>query len=69
MCSQTHTAESLPQVHGAQPTKMEKNTPRLPDVITLDFVTAMMDHFKHDKLLVLDDVKKILLAAKATFAE
>jgi len=57
-------------VQGPQPTEMDADeTPRLGDRITLDFVTAAMDHFKKEKLLHQADVLRVLAMVKPLLTE
>eukprot|EP01006_Ploeotia_vitrea_P035396 TRINITY_DN65873_c6_g2_i1.p1 TRINITY_DN65873_c6_g2~~TRINITY_DN65873_c6_g2_i1.p1 ORF type:complete len:755 (+),score=446.50 TRINITY_DN65873_c6_g2_i1:140-2404(+) len=57
--------KKMPAIHGEKPTEMdEDDCPILPKGdITLDFVTAMMDHFKHNRILRKEDV--MLIAKRA----
>jgi diadenosine tetraphosphatase ApaH/serine/threonine PP2A family protein phosphatase len=55
----------LPAIHGDTPVIIENDmykTPRVPPPgeLTLDFVTAMMDHFKNGHLLYYEDVLQVL---------
>lgn len=53
--------ERIPQVQGVVPVhEDEDKTPRLPDPITLDFVTAAIDHFKAGGLLRPEDVSTVI---------
>ena len=61
----------LPQVQGSSPTEMDEidQCPRLGEVMTLDYVTAMMDHFKQDKLMRYEDAVNILAMVKPLLSE
>jgi hypothetical protein len=67
-CAQLKASGSLPRVHDATPTKMEGDVPILPSIITLDFVTAMMDCFRANQLIRREDVLTMLDAFKTLLA-